>query len=220
MRLLVLAPHADDEVLGCGGYILRRVSEGHTVDVVVASISTVHQAGDVLKSSAETRKSEMVEAARRLGVSDTSVLFQGYENRLDTLPIVEIITALDGILGETPYDEVLLPYPSHHQDHRIMFDAALSALREKGAARSPSLIALYEYPYIGWSNGDVRGGKYYVDIGDRLDGKLHALAAYETQVCPAPHPTSLEAVRTLARMRGMECGREFAELFYVIKMVY
>lgn len=219
MRTLVLAPHADDEALGCGGLICRRIKEGHGVDVVVASISTVHQAGDRLKATADVRTRELEEAARRLGICRPQVMFEGYENRLDTLPMIELITALDAILGETAYDEVLLPYPSHHQDHRLLYDAGFAALREKGGGHYPSLIALYETPYVGWAPREILGGKYYVDITEYIDGKLHALAAYESQVPPAPHPVSLDATRTLAAMRGIECGRKFAELYYVIKMV-
>jgi LmbE family N-acetylglucosaminyl deacetylase len=206
-------------VLGCGGYILRRVSEGHEVEVVVASISSVNRPGQALKSSAEARTREMEEAARRLGTACPRVLLPGHENRLDTLPIIEVMTILDVLLSAKRYEEVLVPYPSHHQDHRVCFDAAFGALREKGSPNAPSLIALYEYPYIGWTAGEVPGGKLYVDITTCIDAKLHALAAYESQVCEPPHPTSLHAVRTLAAMRGMECGRSFAELFYILKMV-
>ena len=218
MRILVISPHADDEVFGCGGMIRRRVSEGYVVDVIVATISTVHRQSE-MKATAETRTRELQEASKRLGVETPKVLFKGYENQLDTLPLLELVSALDHILDQERYDQVFIPYPSHHQDHRILYEAGFSALREKGTEHYPSLIAMYEYPYIGWTPSDFHGGKYYVNITEQLEEKLFALQAYESQLCPPPHPVSLAAVKTLAAMRGMECGRKYAELFYVIKMV-
>lgn len=218
MRVLVVSPHADDEVLGCGGMVLRRTQAGDEVDIVVGSISTV-RAGDKIKSTASNRNSELAEAARRLGANPPTVLFDNVENQLDTLPMLDIISALDRTLSEKEYDQVFLPYPSHHQDHRVLYEAGYSALREKGGGHYPSMIALYEYPYVGWTPTEFHGGRYYVDITDQLEAKLHALSAYESQIFPAPHPTSLESTRTLAAMRGMECGRRYAELFYVTKMV-
>jgi LmbE family N-acetylglucosaminyl deacetylase len=226
MRVLIISPHGDDEVLGCGGMIRRRVAEGHTVNVVVAAVSTVHQAGEILKATAETRTQEMEEAARRLGTAPPEILFTGKENQLDTVPMLDIITALDRILTEGRYDQVYVPYPSLHQDHRVIYDASFSALREKGSEHSPSLIAMYEYPYIAWTPGDVKGGRCYVDITDQIDDKIRALEAYESQMPRgpmrprrAPHPVSPDAVRTLAAMRGLECGRKYAELYYLLKMV-
>ena len=218
MHVLVIAPHADDEVLGCGGLIRRRLDEGHSATVVVASIGTVHRAGE-LKASADTRRDELTEAARRLGIEPPAILFEGYENQLDTLPMLKFVSALDELLTDRPYDQVFIPYPSHHQDHRIVYEACFTALREKGGAHAPSLIAAYEYPYIGWTPTEPRGGKFYLDITSYLDQKLHALAAYESQLGQAPHPTSPEAVTTLAAMRGLDCGRAYAELFYMLKMV-
>ncbi len=219
MNVLILAPHADDEVLGCGGLISRRVQDGHTVDVAVASIGTVHLSDNTIKATAKRRRTEMEEAGRRLGVHSSRVLFEDVENQLDTIPMLKIVSALDMILREKSYHQVFLPYPSHHQDHEILYRAGFSALRTKGSGCTPSLIALYEYPYVSWTPNQWPGGRLYLDIGEHLETKLHALAAYESQVAPPPHPTSVEAVRTLAAMRGMECGRLFAELFYVVKMV-
>src|SRR5262249_48378848 len=101
----------------------------------------------------------------------------------------------------------------------ILYEACFGALREKGQARGPSLIAMYEYAYVGWTPHQIAGGRYYVDISAELDIKRAALATYRSQSCPPLHPCSVEAMETLARMCGIECGRTYAELFYVLKMV-
>lgn len=217
MRLLIIAPHADDEVLGAGGLIARRAAEGHTVDLVVATIGDVRRGGE-LKSSERDRRLELGRAGEILGIANAPrVLFPGHENRLDTLPRLELISAFDEILATTDYHQVFLPYASHHQDHRVVFETAFGALREKGRP-GPRLIALYEYPYVAWSVEPIPGGRYYVDIGSVLEKKRTALAAYASQACAPPHPIAWESVEALARQRGAECGRGHAELFYVLKM--
>ena len=219
MKILVVAPHADDEVLGCGGMIVRRVREGHAVDVVVVTVGTVYRSNKELKSTEEVRLEELNQAARSMGVHTTSVLYPGFENSLGRLETVKLISRLEVLLNEGGYDQVFIPYASHHQDHRIVHDACFSALRQGALSYSPSVIAMYEYPYISWTPGSVCGGRYYVDISSALEGKEEALGAYRSQLYPPPSPVSLEAIRTLASMRGIECGCLFAELFFVLKMV-
>ena len=219
MRILVVTPHADDEVIGCGGMIIRRVEEGHTVDLVVVTIGTVYRRHLELKATAEVRRQELGEAARLLGIHNHTVLFEGLENELDTLPRLELISRLDAALDEGCYDQIFFPYAAHHQDHRVVYEACFSALREGARPYSSSLIAMYEYTYIGWAPNSVPGARYYVDITPHMEQKTAALNAYRSQLHPSPHPVSLEAVEILARMRGMECGRRYAEMFYVLKMV-
>jgi LmbE family N-acetylglucosaminyl deacetylase len=215
MRILIIAPHADDEVLGCGGLIARRVREGHDVEVAVVTMGDVHLGG-VVKSTAERRREELARAASILGIPEPAVLFPGYENRLDTLPRIDLIGRLDGLVAGR--DQVFLPYASHHQDHRLVHDAGLAALRSRGRP-GPSLVALYEYPYVGWPPEPVPGGHYYVDVGGVLDVKRTALLAYGSQACAAPHPIAWDSVEALARQRGIQAGCAHAELFYVLRML-
>jgi LmbE family N-acetylglucosaminyl deacetylase len=219
MRILVVTPHPDDEVIGCGGMIIRRVAEGHTVDLVVVTIGTVYKRHQEIKVTSDVRHQELKEAAKLLGINNYSVIFKELDGKLDTLPILELITRLDTVLDEGGYDQVFFPYASHHQDHQVVYEACFSALREGARACPPSLIAMYEYTYISWAPNGVPGGRYYVDISSYMDQKMAALRAYRSQLQSAPHPVSPEAVEILARMRGMECGRKYAEMFYVLKMV-
>jgi LmbE family N-acetylglucosaminyl deacetylase len=219
VRILILAPHADDEVLGCGGMLARRAAEGHEVQVVVASIGTVHAPDGRLKVTGEARRAELLEAARRLSIPPPRVLYEELENRLDTLPRTELLGRLDALLLAEPWDQVFFPFASHHQDHRVLHEATWSALRQRPQRRTERLAALYEYPYVGWAPAPVPGGRWYVDIGAQLERKLHALAAYVSQAAPAEHPLSARGVEALAALRGAECGVRHAELFYVVRML-
>lgn len=213
MNTLVIAPHADDEVIGCGGLIRKRSAADCPVDVVIGSVGTVRRHGSV-KSTGDQRKVEMAKAHAILGVRNVSILFEDAENRLDTVPKLELIGRLDALLNNTHYDEVFIPLSSHHQDHQVLFSASEAALRRGARGYSPRLIAAYESPYGGWSQQPACG-RYYVNISDVFEEKREALACYGSQLFPPPHPISLHAIEALASMRGVEAGCRFAEAFYV-----
>lgn len=216
MRILIVAPHADDEVLGCGGLIARRSREGHEVDIAVATLGGL--ADGRRHDETDVRRGELFRAAEILGAHEPTVLLPGRDGRLDAFPSYDLVSRLDALLEERRYDEVYFCYPSHHQDHRAVHAACLSALRPKGG-HEPRRVALYEYPCVGWSPVGANAGRWYVDISQVLPEKEAALRAYETQLREPPHPMSWESAEALARMRGVECGRRHAELFYVLRFV-
>lgn len=219
MNVLVVAPHADDEVLGCGGLIARRKEAGHRVDVVVLGLGGVPQRADGQPSDVAMRQDELHRAGLILGVDRLTVLFPGLDMRMDTLPMLAVVTALDNVLDATRYDEVYLPYASSNQDHQVCYRAMLAALRPATGRSQPKLVAAYEYALIGWQPEAVPGGRLYVDISHVLDIKLAALDCYPSQLRPFPHPCSPEAVTTLARYRGLEAGLQAAELFYLLRRI-
>jgi LmbE family N-acetylglucosaminyl deacetylase len=216
--ILVLAPHADDEVFGCGGMMARRAAEGDNIHVVVFAVGGLKHRHLEQEATTAARLEELKHANDILGVSDTTVLFEGMDMRLDTVPQVEIVSRLDDLM-ESNYDEIYFPYSSFNHDHQTVFNATYSALRMKGGNQAPIMSALYEYPEIGWNPTEVKGGKLYVDITDHLETKMRALSAYKSQIRPHPNPLSLKSVSQFAAMRGIEAGFSAAELFYVQRML-
>lgn len=216
MSVLVIAPHADDEVHGCGGTIARRVAEGREVHVVVVSMGAVDRPDGSLKVTADVRRSELAEACRRLGVAHHEVLLDGFENRLDQLPRIEIVSRLDRVLARRDWDEVFVPARSTHQDHEAVNAACLAALRQRSGRRRERRAALCEYTYATWATGPDELGAWYVALGPHLDTKLRALSAYASQRAPDPEPLSVEGVRRLAALRGSEVGLDSAERFRIL----
>jgi LmbE family N-acetylglucosaminyl deacetylase len=215
--ILVIAPHADDEVLGCGGLIAKRVAQGHAVHVVVCGMGW----GDYRTTQADlpTRQAELSAAAAVLGVATTQVLYPGGDMRLDTLPRVELVSRFDAVLAERPYAEIYLPCVSVNNDHRVVYEAMLSALRPTVVRPALRRVCAYEYALSGWPHATSDGGNYYVSIAETLDAKLKALACYASQLKPYPHPCSRGAVVALAHYRGLESGMIAAEMFYILREV-
>lgn len=210
--IMVIAPHADDEVLGCGGYLLHQVKQGARVVVVLGTIGGVNE-----RQNFEMRLAEATQVNKKLG-SELFYLFKNKDAMLDTVPSLEITAKLDQYIEQYRPDEIFINYRSRHQDHIKMYDCAMASMRLK-EGYMPKLIALYEYPFVSDGLDIVRGGKIYHDITDNIDEKVALFNLYASQVKDAPSPLNESGIKSLASIRGLECGMKYAEMFYVQKMI-
>ena len=127
MKTLVVAPHPDDETLGCGGTLLRRKSEGSELGwLIVTSIS------DKAGWSVETvkQRDEEIEKVSELVGFDKVFNLRLPSTQLDSLPMSDLIDKLSTVFKEFEPIEVLLPcFSDVHTDHRIVFDAAVACTK-------------------------------------------------------------------------------------------
>lgn len=211
-KTLVISPHADDEVLGCGAYIDKETSTGNIVDVLIMAVGPY-----VAYSGKETPSEEKLEEVKlchhKLGVRK-SMVFCPAESRLDTIPQNEIVSMLDQILKEG-YDTVFIPYPSRHADHQVTFNCAMASLRLKEGKQPESEVYLYEYPFV-HNFDNIQGGAVYLPMTiNDLNRKIANFQIYKSQVKKSPSPLNATGISTLAQMRGMEAGLRFAEKYYL-----
>jgi LmbE family N-acetylglucosaminyl deacetylase len=210
-RILVVAPHADDETLGCGGLLTEYA--GSARRVVIMSL------GKTPTSPGEQTFAELREAMRRLQVDDFRVVFTGAQGRLDARPQADLVGALDASIDDFRPTSLFVPYASHHQDHRAVYQATLAALRPRPSTLGIRLVALYEYPYAAsWPPPDLPAGKFHLKLHSvSLRRKLSALAAYKTQVGRPGTWLDVKRAELWARMRGAEVGVTAAEAFWLLR---
>lgn len=216
-RLLVVAPHADDETLACGGLLAQLGRGGTPAAVLVVSDRPGDEKLQHLEDgtaayrqySGETRRQELAAAAEILGFT---VIEGGFPlHRLDTVPREQLIHALERTLERVRPTCVLTVAPGYDQDHRAVYEAVLAATRPH---RHGGCILVGEP-----QSGQVRPN-LYVTLGEEdVARKCRALAAYQTQRVDPRHPHSLEAVRSLLRVRGREVFSHYAEGFEVVRWV-
>lgn len=211
-RILVIAPHADDEVLGCGGYLLHQKALGAEIMLVIGTIG-----GTDKRQDHDTRMAEFDAVCRALD-AEGKVLFHNMDARMDTIPAFDITSRLDSIIDTFRPEEIFINYRSLHQDHIKLYDCALASVRLR-EGYSPRLVALYEYPFATTQVGPIGGGYMYHDISDCIDAKVALFELYATQIRATPSPLNRDGVLALARIRGVECGVDYAEKFYVQKMI-
>lgn len=214
---LVIAPHADDEAFGMGGTIRKMANAGDFVHLLIMTDSPV----DEYKGGFyEGRGGECEKSCEILGIVSRGFMSGKHDALMDTVPIKKWIDHIESILKEIEFDYVFYPYPSHHQDHVITQQACIAALRPGFLDYTPKGIYMYEYTYPGWKTMDVPQGRMYVDITDTINYKASAIDAYRSQLKQDPyHPISLNAMWTLAKLRGLAIRVQYAEMFYVVQEV-
>jgi LmbE family N-acetylglucosaminyl deacetylase len=218
-RALVIAPHHDDEVLGCGGTIARLSAAGRAVHVAIVTRGAAPRFDSRL---ADAVRAEALSAHELLSVARTHFLdFPAAE--LDRVPQADLNEALEAVVAEAAPDTVFMPFAGDlHRDHQLVFAAALVACRP-GARRFPARLLAYEtLSETNWNGPYVTPGfapNVFVDIAPTLERKLEAMRLYRSQLREPPSERSLAALRSLAILRGGAAHLFAAEAFVLLREV-
>lgn len=225
MRVLVVAPHADDETVGAGGTIARHVREGDEVMVAVMTGPGPGRHPVLPHETWGTVRAEAAKAAQVLGVAE--FVFRELPAVLvPDQPVWEVNREAAGVLEQYAPDVLYVPFPFDlHLDHRAIFYAFSVAWRPTTeVGRGVRAIYAYETPSeTHWNPAYLEPGftpNVFVDISEDLDVKLRALACYESQLSPFPHFRSLQAVEHQAGWRGAQMGMNAAEAFVGIRHLH
>lgn len=214
---LVIAPHPDDEILGCGGTIAKHVASGDTVYVAIVTRGTAPMFSEesVLKV-----RGECVAADRLLGVKET--IFMDFPAaRLEEVPRNTLNDAFVDIIQKLKPDIVYLPHRGDMQiDHKMTVDAAMVALRPRYAHIVRKIYCYETLSETGWDIPNTMNEfipNSYNDISGFLGKKISAMEIFTTQVAEFPNARSLEAVKALAMYRGNTMKMKAAEAFMIIR---
>ncbi len=223
-RVLVISPHADDEALACGGLMARLADQGTEMLVQFMTVDGFHHYGLDGGTTYQQRLDEIAEVAGLLGFSwEIAYGDQDLIEQLDTVAKRDLVDLFEQRINQFRPDLVLIPSGADYdQDHVATFQTAVAALRPIAPVFGKWLVPhvlVYESPKVMWWSDDVPRPEVFVDIGDVLDRKLEALAAYRSQARPSPHIRCEESVTALACLRGKEIGVEHAEAFRVLRTV-
>jgi len=229
--VLIIAAHPDDEVLGCGGTIARHASQGDDVHILIMAEGITSRDS---KRDADSRGKDLsilAETAQKTGSflgAKTVELLSYPDNRMDTLPLLDLIKAMEIRLERIKPSIV---YTHHHADlnidHQVTHQAVITACRPY-PGQSVRTLLFFEVPSsTEWqiaSAASLFVPNWFVDIsgGDGesfLEKKIHALEMYNDEMRPFPHPRSHEAVKYLSFVRGVSAGVEAAEGYRLGKLL-
>ncbi len=215
--ILVVAPHPDDETLGCGGTLLRHGGERDSVHWLI--VTAMRESLGYTPERMAAREAEIEAVTRHYGFAGVHHL-DFPTTGLDSLPLRDLIAAVGNVLDRVRPEVLYLPFPGDaHSDHRVVFDACAACSKW---FRSSFLRQILSYETLSETNFglDPRIGfrpNLYVDIGDHLDGKIEAMRFYTEEMGAHPFPRSDVAITALARLRGSESGYQAAEAFVILK---
>ena len=206
-QTLIIAPHPDDEVLGCGGYMAKAQRSGFAVHLAVATTN-----------NSEVRLQELDKCAKHFNLASTTMFYPNASFWLDSIPNADLVRYIERCIETTHPICIMLPHPdSFHQEHRAVSQATFAALRPSGGTGRwrPSVVALYEAPFDSWTlTGSQFRPTMYVALNQHdLDKKIQGMAIHASQDRPAPSERSSDAIRGLAGLRGAQCGEKWAEAY-------
>jgi LmbE family N-acetylglucosaminyl deacetylase len=218
--ILVVAPHPDDETLGCGGTLLRHVANGDSVHWLVMTAMTIGQGFAV--ESIERREREIATVASAYGFA--GVHQAGFPTMLlDTVPKSDLVGAVSNVMRSVQPDTVYLPYRNDaHSDHAAVFDAGAACCKQ---FRYPSVRRVRAYETLSETEFGLRSDDpgfrptLWVDISAWIERKIEIMKMFPTEMAPAPFPRSVDAILALATVRGLVAGTSAAEAFISLREI-
>lgn len=219
MKTLVVAPHADDELLGCGGTLLRRCAEGGVVGWLLVTTMSSDQAWGTGKI--EERRCEIAQVRDGLGVLPEHLYELGLQTtQLDQVPTGVLVGRISEVFEKFQPEEVLVPHAHDiHSDHRIAFDAVAACtkwFRYPSVKRVLAYETISETDFILKSEG-LFNPTFFVDITGFIDRKIALMGIYRSELGTHPFPRSEAGLRALATLRGAQSGFGSAEAFQLLR---
>lgn len=216
-KILVIAPHPDDELLGCGGTILKHKKESK--DKVYCVYVTNF---DKKNKSYKTKLNQIKKVVKKLGFDN---YFMGKFNptKLNQKNLPQVISFLKTIITKIKPTTVYVPFENDiHTDHKVVFDACKPFIK---AFRYNFIKNFYAYETISETNFSESFAKenfrpgLYVNITKYIQQKLKVANIYKSEFKKHPFPRSSTSLKSLAVLRGSFCNHKYAESFMILKQI-
>lgn len=218
MKILVIAPHPDDETLGCGGTLLRHKAEGDEIHWLIMTKMNK----DIVKENIfNKRKQEIKQVSKRYSF-DSFKEANFLTTELDAIPKKMIIDTISDYFKEIEPNVVYLPYANDvHTDHQVIVDAAMACLK---SFRYPYIKKVRSYETISETEFTIKENTVFqpnlwIDISNFLEEKLEIMKLYESEIGDPPFPRSIENIKSLATIRGSTVNVKYAEAFITLKEI-
>jgi LmbE family N-acetylglucosaminyl deacetylase len=225
-KILVVSAHPDDEILGCGGTILRKIGEGDVVYSLILGegiTSRYHKRELVEKDKLEALHSSHTKVSKFIGFKE-HWLYDFPDNRFDAVDLLDIVKVVEEIKRKIKPEVIYTHFENDlNIDHRITFQAVLTSCRP---TQDESVKEIYscEIPSSTEWVSPFNGGSFFrpnvfINVEKTIEKKIEAMRLYESEVKKYPHPRSPEAIKIIAQRWGTVCGLNFAECFILIRNI-
>jgi LmbE family N-acetylglucosaminyl deacetylase len=225
-KVLVVAAHPDDEILGVGGTVAKHVAAGDKVYGLIlgeGQTSRGEKREDIDKAVIDDLHKNTIESGKKVGYTD--IFFENFpDNRFDRMDLLDIVKGVEKYVKEIQPEIIYTHYSGDlNIDHQYTARAVLTATRPIGDYPVKEIYAFETLSSSEWnfdySTQSAFSPNVYVDITNYCKQKKEAMECYVSELCEFPHPRSLKGIEVLAQKRGMEVGLEYAESFMLIRKI-
>lgn len=222
-RVLVVAAHPDDEVLGCGGTVARLVNSGCEVYTLILGQGIASRYG---KSDRQKIKSEIEELKKQVQAANKIIkvkevfTYDFPDNKFDTAPLLDIVKVIENVKNKIKPDIIFTHYEKDlNIDHQITYKAVLTATRPLPNEEVKEIYSFEVLSSTEWSYPTTFSPDVFFDISETIALKMKAMSAYKSELRDFPHPRSLEGVELNAKLWGLKIGVKYAEAFKVVRIL-
>jgi len=213
-KILIVAAHPDDEILGCGGAISKFKDENY-VEALFMTNGVSSRGND--KKQILRRRKACLNLFKHLSLP-TPTIYNFPDNQMDRIPLLRVIKKIEQKIKDYKPDTIITHY-SHclNIDHRITFDAVTTACRPVNGLSVKKILSFEIPSSTDWAlyKGKNFQPNYFVDISKHIKNKINLIKFYKEELKDYPHSRSINAIKALASMRGVSCGVNYAEGFYL-----
>ncbi len=218
-RILVVAAHPDDDVLGCGGTLAKAKSLNANIKILYLGEGVTSRFNDEdlnskkVKKAQIIRKNECINSLKTLGI-DQYIFENRLCTRFDELPLLNLVKSIETVIKKFKPTLILTHNNSEvNIDHKLTYEAVEVATRPN---KKTSIKQVYSFEIIcsgNWKYYKTFSPSTYIDISKFFKKKLEAWSKYKKENNKYPHPRSNKGLEILARYRGLQSFLELAEAF-------
>lgn len=220
--ILVVAAHADDEALGCGGTLIKHQAAGDQIVIITMTDGVSSRRTNSQQNACQQRKQASEQAAKFIGAKQRFI-FDLPDNAMDSVPLILIVQKIEPLIDEIKPNIIY----THHSgdlniDHQRVHQAVMTACRPQPGLPLPKLLSFEVNSSTEWQSVTIDPPfrpNYFVDISEHIKQKQALLNIYAKEMRPTPHSRSIDAVTALARVRGTTVGVQYAEAFMLLREV-
>jgi len=220
-KILIIASHPDDEVLGCFGTVARLIKEGYEAyTLILGEGKTSRDEQRIVenkKDEIEVLNTEIQNANDIIGIK--KVFIESFpDNRFDSVDLLDIVKVVSKVKDEIQPDIIFTHFENDlNIDHRITYQAVITATRPM---ENECVKEIYSFEILSsteWNYPLSFSPDTYFDISDTINLKLDAMKEYKSELCKYPHPRSLEGIKLNSKYQGMRVGKKYVEAFKTIR---
>ncbi len=222
-KILIVAAHPDDEVLGCGATVAKLIKEGYQATTLILGEGVTSRSDsskqDTFKEEIKELKEQAIKANEILGIKE--IIFNDLpDNSFDSVSLLKIVKKIEQVKNKIDPTIIFTHYKADlNIDHQLTYNAVLVATRPLINETCKEIYSFYVSSSTEWNYPFSFSPDVFFDIKETINLKLKALKAYKSEIREFPHPRSLKGIKINSNYWGISVGLEYVEPFKTVRVI-